>query len=79
MRGRSVGGATPVSSHLSILAMLYMSGFGEVGNEGHHDPHVHPGADGDGESSQEQSSSGRDAGHREVALRHGFAGLKRKK
>ena len=54
-----------------------MSRLRQVGDEGHHHANIHTCADGDGESSQEQSPSGGDAGQREVSLGDSFAGLDR--
>ena len=56
-----------------------MPWFGEVGDERDHHPHVHAGAYGDGERSQEQSPSGGDVGQREVTFVHRLGGLKWRK
>lgn len=58
---------------------LYVPRFGEVGDERDHYPHVHAGAYGDGERSQEQSPSGGNVGQREVTFVHRLGGLKWRK
>lgn len=55
--------------------VLYVSWLGQVSDEGHHHADIHTCADGNGESSQEQSPPGGDTGQREVSLGDSFAGL----
>lgn len=57
------------------MQLLYVSRFGEVGDEGHHHPHVDAGADGDGEGGEEEGASGGDVGQREVTFVHRLGGL----
>lgn len=61
------------------VQLLYVSRFGEVGDEGHHHADVDAGADGDGEGGQEEGASGGDVGQREVTFVHRLGGLERRR
>lgn len=88
-RGEDIHSTLFLSFHLHRLRgsfspsvsprVLYVSRFGQVGYEGHNHAHVHPCANGDGKSSQEQGSSGAHTCSGEISLSNGLAGLKKTK
>lgn len=58
------------------MQLLYVSWFGEVGDERHHHSHVDACADGDGEGGEEEGASGGDVGQWEVTFVHRLGRLR---
>lgn len=61
------------------LWLLYVSWFRKVGDESYHHTHVHASAYSDGESCEEQSSSGGDVRQGEVSFVHRLSGLQERR